>query len=139
MQNQVPIDESVLRLPSTPSGQADLLSNKCCNCGEYIFPKKMACPKCFSRDVEEAVLSREGEVYSSTIISLAPPLYVGPLPYAIGVVKSPEGVLIPTTFTECDLDEPLTVGTKVEMVTVKHKEDGEGNEVMIYKFRPKKV
>ncbi len=97
---RVPIEEGLFTLPSSPSEEPHLLGSRCKHCGELFFPEVAACAKCFGQDMEELILSRRGHVHSSTVVSLAPPLYEGPVPYSFGVVKVPEGVLVPTVFAE---------------------------------------
>lgn len=132
---QVPIDASIMKLSSFPHEEPHLLASRCRRCGEIYFPQKAACSNCFQIDMEEVALSSKGEVYSSTVITMAPPLYEGPVPYSIGVVKLPEGVLVPTVFMGCDLTEPLKIGSKVKVAWEKFEEDEEGNEVITYKFQ----
>jgi uncharacterized OB-fold protein len=88
--------------------------------------------------MKEIALSQRGKVYSSTVHrhSKRPTMYEGPVPYAYGYVELPEGLIIRTVFTDCGYDKPLSPDTPVELVLEKFEEDEEGNEVIVYRFRP---
>ena len=85
--------------------------------------------------MEEVLLSNRGEVFSSTAVFLPAVEYKGSLPYHVGQVKLPEGVIVPAMFTCFGDTEPLPIGTRVEMVVEKFKETEEGDEVMTYYFK----
>ena len=53
----------------------------------------------------------------------------------MGFVLLPEGLLVPTVISTDVLDS-LRIGMDMEMVLEKIKEDDEGNDVMVFKFRP---
>ena len=80
-------------------------------------------------------LSKKGKIYTYTIVHNATPGYTGPVPYAVGAIELPEGIVILSPLTQCDFDK-LEVGMFVELVLEKLHEDENGNDVMSYKFRP---
>lgn len=132
---KVPVDEALYIFPPDPD-QPSLLGSKCGACGLVMWPKQAACARCFSRDTTELPLSRRGTVWSSTVVRQAPGDYSGPVPYGVGVVELPEGVGVRTVFTGCNADEPLPVGTEVELVFEEIGE-GKGSEILIgHKFAP---
>ena len=133
---QVPIEQGLFTLPSSPNEEPHLIGSKCGSCGEVFFPKQVVCGNCSAEDMKEIVLSRRGKVFSSTVLRYQPPLHKGPMPISQGRVELPEGVIVPAPFTGCDTDETLPIGTEMEMVIEKLDEDEEGNEVMTYRFRP---
>ncbi|MFC2065673.1 Zn-ribbon domain-containing OB-fold protein [Chloroflexota bacterium] len=133
---QVPIENGLFTLPSSKSDEPNLIGSKCRNCGEVFFPRQVICSNCSGEDLYEIPLSRRGKVFSSTVLRYGPPLYKGPLPIPHGRVELAEGVIVPTPFTDCDVDETLKIGTEVEMVIEKFGEDEEGNEIITYKFKP---
>ncbi len=137
---QVPVDESLFKMPTSAKDPGHLIGSKCSNCGEVFFPKRKVCAKCSQESLEAIPLSRRGRVYTSTVVRRAPPppykLSGNFIHFGLGHVELPEGVLVPTVFTGCDTSEPLPIGTEVEMIVDKLEEDEEGNDVMIYKFRP---
>jgi len=138
---KTPVKDGLWTTPSAPGQKPQLIGSRCLDCGEIFFPPKEngICTNCQSNKREEIKLSREGKIYSFTVVTQQPPeYYKGPVPYAEGFVELPEGVRVESLFTECDFDE-LKAGTEVEMVIEKLHEDDDGNEVTTFKFRPKLI
>ncbi len=90
---------------------------------------------CFSEEMEEISLSKKGKIYSFTVVRHATPGFKGTVPYAVGAVELPEGIVILSPLTGSDFDK-LRVGMNVQLVFEKLYEDESGNEVVSYKFRP---
>ncbi len=124
-----------LELASAQGQKARLIGTKCRSCGEYFLGKKRLCGKCFKSDLEEVTLSQKGELYSYTIIHVAPPGWTGGVPYAIGSVELAEGMRVDSQIVGCDF-KSLKVGMKMELAIEKAKEDAGGNDVMVYRWRP---
>jgi uncharacterized OB-fold protein len=114
-----------------------LRGNKCPSCGEVYFPKEFLCLRCLNQDMEEITLSHTGTLYSFTVVRQQPPVYKGPVPYAIGIIELPEGIRVTSLLTDCDF-KTLEIGKKMELVVEKLHEDAEGQEVVCYKFRTAK-
>jgi uncharacterized OB-fold protein len=83
--------------------------------------------------MNEIKLSRRGKVWSFTTVMLAPPAYKGPVPFDLGYVEMPEGVIIYTRFLGA---EPGTfkIGQEVELDIDVMQKDEEGNEILGYCF-----
>lgn len=133
---RVAIDDRIMVLASSSSEKTHLVGGACPHCGEVVFPKRDSCPKCTKMGMTVIPLSTQGEVYASTVVHFKPPLYEGPIPYVVGEVLVPEGAVVQTAFIGCDMDKPLPIGTRVELVIEKIGEDEAGNELMVHKFRP---
>lgn len=131
---QISINEKLFKLPS-PEKEPRLMGVKCRSCGELFFPERTKCIKCFAEEMDEISLPQRGKVYSYTIVHHATPGYTGPLPYAVGAVELPGGIVVLSPLTQCRLDQ-LRIGMEVELVLEKLCEDQNGNEVISYKFRP---
>jgi len=132
---QVPMKEGFFNLPSSTKEQPSLLGTKCKKCGEVFFPSRRRCILCFAEEMEDVFLSKEGKIYSYTVIHNKTPGYEGPIPYAVAAVELPEGIVILSPLTQCDWHK-LHIGMEVELVLGKGYEDGEGNDVIAYKFKP---
>lgn len=115
-----------------------LLGSQCTNCREVIFPKKdnNFCPQCHTKGLTEIKLSGEGTINGFTVVNQQPAggFYKGPVPYAYGIVRLPEGVNIMTLFTACDW-EKMKIDQKAQLVIEKLYEE-EGQEVLTFKFSP---
>lgn len=75
-----------------------------------------------------------GEVYSYTTLQEPPEGYDTQAPYVLALVKLDEGPIVTAQIT--DLDGPISIGDRVEMVTRKLTTEGpKGMIVYGYKFR----
>ncbi len=112
---------------------ARLIGSKCPDCNQYAFPAQSYCPRC-SHEMERTALSQEGELYTYTIIRQGPPWWKDKVPYTVGRVKLPEGVIVKTQIKNDELS-PLQIGTKMQVEPhVMINEQGE--KVKIYRFCP---
>ena len=83
---------------------------------------------------EQFTFAGTGEVYSFTTLQEAPEGFDEQAPYMLALVKLDEGPMITAQIT--DVDEPVAIGDKVEMVTRKLTTEGaRGMIVYGYKFR----
>ena len=133
---QVPVQE---RLFTWGVGEPQLIGSRCTRCGEVTFPEQQICLNCCTQTMERLLLSRKGRLYSFTIQRhQPPPPYRGPdpfIPYGVGEVELPEGVIITSVLTEND-PEAFKIGVEMERVIERFVEDEEENEVVCYKFKP---
>lgn len=76
-----------------------------------------------------------GIVYSYTIVQDVPEGFEEQSPYILALVKLDEGAMVTAQLT--DVDNNVTIGDRVEMVTRKLSTEGkQGAIVYGYKFRP---
>lgn len=84
---------------------------------------------------ESFAFSGLGRIYSYTVIVDAPAGYEEQAPYIVALVELDEGVMVTAQVT--DIDAPVKIGDRVEMVTRKLTTEGkQGMIVYGYKFRP---
>jgi uncharacterized OB-fold protein len=141
-ENRVPIIKGWLNMDMD---DPHLIGNRCKSCGEYYFPKAWICrnPGCISKDLEEVFLSRRGKVWSYTLNCYPPPPPYVPMdkfvPYAIVVVDLPEEKLMVMgpLADGCEYED-LEIGMDMEMIFEALYRDDEGNEHIIWKWRPLK-
>ena len=113
-----------------------LVGEVCPHCEEKIFPPRDVCPNCAQEAKTPYVFSGKGEVFSYTTVYDPPEGYEANAPYTVALIKLEEGPLITAQLTDVD-NGKVEIGTPVEMVTRKLREDGErGMLVYGYKFRP---
>jgi len=127
-----------------PSEAPHLIGSRCASCGDYFFPKVRVCanPRCMSSDVEEVELSRQGTLYAYTINHYpAPPPFVpeDPFrPYATAVMALEKEKMLVQGLIVSDCDPgSLRVGMALEVVLERLSTDPDGNEVVVWKFRPR--
>lgn len=116
-----------------------LIGEVCPHCDTKIFPPRDICPSCGDEAKEPFTFSGKGEIYSSTVIYEAPSGYERNVPYQVALVKLAEGPMVTAQLTDLpDPTESVEIGTPVEMVTRKMKDDGDERGIIIYgyKFRP---
>ena len=125
---------------TTDGAEPHLLGTRCSDCGTYFFPpKKGFCgnPHCTGTDLEEVELSRRGRVWSSTVNRYAPPPpAISPdpfVPYGVAAVELDEERMV--VLGRFDGDEPLPLGTEVELIVDTLFED-EDNEYLVWKWQP---
>ncbi len=83
---------------------------------------------------ERFTFAGTGEVYSFTTLQDPPEGFEDQAPYTLALIKLDEGPLITAQLT--DLDGPIAIGDRVEMVTRKLTTEGpRGMIVYGYKFR----
>jgi uncharacterized OB-fold protein len=127
-----------LRLPEAPGEKAYLVGARCKSCGLRYLGQRMVCGKCLGRDLEEIRLSDEGELYVFSVVhQTAPGITV---PYIAAIVDLDDGVSVRCNMEGLDPNKPdkSWLGARVEMFTEKVRTDREGNDVIAFKFRPKK-
>jgi hypothetical protein len=113
-----------------------LQGTTCTRCGNRMFPPRIVCPECRSREMEPFNFSGRGRIYSHTTVYQAPEGFEAYVPYVAALVRLDEGPLVSAQLTDIDPEE-VTIDMPVEMVTRKLTEQGENGLVVYgYKFRP---
>ncbi len=83
---------------------------------------------------EQFTFAGTGEIYSFTTLQEAPAGFDELAPYVLALVKLDEGTIVTAQLT--DVDGPVAIGDRVEMVTRKLTTEGaRGMIVYGYKFR----
>lgn len=118
---------------SEQSEKGKLFGSRCNKCGDYSFPPRRICKKCFHEEVEKVAFSGKGVIHSAAVILNAPLRFQAP--YAVAYVDLEEGPRLFTQLTSCNPEE-IKVGTPVELVTGTLRHDEQGNEIVGYKFKP---
>ena len=111
-------------------GGARLIGSECGDCGHRLFPTAAVCPNCMSENMTRLPLSRDGRVYSFTVLRQAPPGFESPS--IIAYVDMPEGVRI-VTHLDMQPGEPHC-DMPVRLKPVAPKTDKLGRKVVQFKF-----
>ena len=86
-------------------------------------------------DAEHFQFTGTGEIYSFTTLGNPPTGFEDQSPYTLALIRLDEGPLLSAQLT--DLDQPPSIGDRVEMVTRRlYSEGASGMIVYGYKFRP---
>jgi uncharacterized OB-fold protein len=85
--------------------------------------------------MEETKLNSRGKIDTFSVLHVSAPDFEAP--YILAYVILPEGVRLLSLITGCEPSEDsLEIGSEVELVIEKIREDEQGNEVRGYKFQP---
>jgi uncharacterized OB-fold protein len=139
---RIPIQEGLF---TWPSDQPALIGSRCEACGEVTFPPQRSCPACCREQIENVELPRRGRLWTWTIQGFPPksPPYGKVVtretfvPYGVGYVELPGAVRVESRLTVND-PEKLAIGMEMELAVEPFTRDAEGNEVMMFCFRPTK-
>jgi hypothetical protein len=83
---------------------------------------------------EQFTFAGYGEVFSFTVVQDPPAGFEDQAPYMLALIKLDEGPIITAQLT--DIDGPVTIGDRVQMVTRKLTTEGpHGMIIYGYKFR----
>ena len=130
------IGKGFFHVPETPDDQPYLIGSKCRECGYACFPKKRVCVRCLRDDTMEQIrMGRKAVLDAFALMRVGPPDME--VPYMIGYVRTVEGALIFTPITGCETeDDALTIGEEMELVIDRIKQDGHGNSLIGWSYRP---
>ena len=109
----------------------------CPHCQARLFPPRDICPECGQEARYPHKFSGRGEIYSYTTVYDPPAGYEEYAPYTVALVKLEEGPLVTAQLTDLG-DQKVEIGTPVEMVTRRLRQDGDERGMIVYgyKFRP---
>jgi len=111
---QVPLRPGRFKIPEEPGRKPYLLASRCRSCGKHFFPTRVICLNCGKQELEDVPLRGRGKLYTYTI-------------------AMDEGCQVQTVVTEGW--DSLKIGMNMEVYFEKIREDTEGNEQIVYKFR----
>jgi hypothetical protein len=130
---RVPLRPGWFKVPQQPDAKPYLVASRCRKCGKYFFPTRFICLNCGQQTLEEVPLKGKGKVSTYTIVHQQLPGALVTPPYAIANILMEEGCQVQTVMTEGW--DHLDVDMGVDVYFEKIREDAEGNELIVYKFR----
>lgn len=131
----VPLREGMFRTPGRLDSPAGLLGDRCRNCGEAFFPRRVFCAACSSGDMEDVEFPSMGTIETFTIVRQQPPNSVMEPPYAIVRVRIDNGPSVQTVVPAEDV-RGVGIGGRAELLVRRLKEDEAGNTVVSFMARP---
>ena len=132
----LPLKPGLFVQPKSEDEKPYLLGSRCRACGYLSFPKKEVCIVCRKEaTMEDVRLGSQGKLETFAVMQVGPPGFK--VPYIIGYVRTREGALVFAPITGCEAkDDALWVGEEMELVIEKVKEDGKGNNLIGWKYKP---
>lgn len=109
--NSTPKPEPVVNPWARPFWEAAaehrLVYQHCASCGKNVFYPRLACPHCFSDDLEWQDSSGRGTVYTYTVVmNNAPSAFIADMPFVIAIVRlEEEGVQMLSNIVQCEPGE----------------------------------
>jgi uncharacterized OB-fold protein len=133
---RVPIEPGFFTIPAAPSEAPRLLGCMCRTCGECFYPRRIVCARCLAETLDEIEIGPRGTLYTYTYVHV--PLF-GSLRsqvegYGVGQVDLPEGPRVQAVLSGGPDDFHIGMPMELELEILKVTADGD--EVMIYRFRP---
>ena len=136
MAARIPIEDGYFTIPDDPGEPPRLLGSRCPACGEHFFPRRLVCARCLAEGCEDVLLGPRGHLWTWTYVWV--PLFakkdgsVGA--YGVGQVDLPEGPRVQAILLGGPDD--LRIGMEMELDLESLRTDGDGSEVVIFRFRP---
>jgi uncharacterized OB-fold protein len=132
---RIPIRERLLSNPLSPLEDVRLLGSKCKSCGEVGLGEVSSCQNCAGEDLEVIPLSRNGKLWTYTVIRNSPPGdFKGKVPMGEGLVELPEGIRVKSPLGG-DV-EKLEIGMDLKFTAYPLYENESGDEVIAFRFDP---
>jgi uncharacterized OB-fold protein len=117
----------------------NLEGTKCPVCGKIYFPRRSLCPACRRASIgkmQPFMVSREGEVYTFSIVHDAPECNNKMKPYVVAMVKNTDGIMLSAQLVDVE-PEDVKIGMKVRAVLRKLDADGKAGVIHYgFKFVP---
>jgi uncharacterized OB-fold protein len=133
---RVPIAEGFFTVPDDPADRPRLLGSRCQACSEVFFPRRHVCAKCLHEGCDDVELSPGGTIYTWTYVHV--PLFAKVdaqvSGYGVAQIDLPEGPRVQAILV--GEAEEFRIGLEVETDLEVLRTDKDGNEVVIYRFRP---
>ncbi len=98
---------------------------KCKKCGKVLFPPRLICPACKSREFENTQIGDKGKVEAFTIIRVPPSQFTDQSPYSVAIVNVGDDVKILCQVADCE-PEDLKIGLPVKIEFRKIQQEGHG-------------
>ncbi len=133
---RVPIAQGFFTVPDDPADRPRLLGSRCQACGEVFFPRRVVCARCLHEGCDDLELSSTGTIYTWTYVHV--PLFAKAdadvSGYGVGQIDLPEGPRVQAILVGGADD--FRIGMEVETDLEVLRQDKDGNDVVIYRFRP---
>jgi uncharacterized OB-fold protein len=133
---RVPIEPGYFTIPADPDESPRLLGSRCRACGEHFFPRRVVCARCLAQESEDVLLGPRGALYTWTWVHF--PLFGSKRAehggYAVGQIDLPEGPRVQSVLSGGP--DAFRIGMEMELELETLRESKEGEDVVIFRFRP---
>jgi uncharacterized OB-fold protein len=133
---RVAIEDGFFTVPDDPTEAPRLLGSRCQSCGEVFYPRRFVCAKCLHEGTDDLELGPRGTLYTWTYVHV--PLFAkkdGSVDaYGVGQIDLPEGPRVQAILVGGPDD--FAIGMELQLELEELGPDKEGNDVVIYRFKP---
>ena len=133
---RVAIEDGYFTIPEDPGEAPRLLGSRCPSCSEHFFPRRVVCARCLHEGCDDVLLGPVGRLHTWTYVHV--PLFAkkdrSVDAYGVGQVDLPEGPRIQAILVGGPDD--FEIGMELELDLEDLGPDRDGNDVVIYRFRP---
>jgi uncharacterized protein len=133
---RVPIEPGYFTIPDAPGEPPLLLGSRCQACGEHFHPRRAVCARCLHEGCDDVELGPTGTLWTWTYVHV--PLFAkkdGSVEaYGVGQVDLPEGPRVQAILVGGPDD--FEIGMELELDLEVLRTDPDGDDVVIYRFRP---
>jgi uncharacterized protein len=133
---RVAIEDGFFTIPDDPGEPPRLLGSRCPSCGEHFFPRRHVCAACLHEGCDDVMLGPTGTLYTWTYVHV--PLFAKKdakvEAYGVGQVDLPEGPRVQSILLG-DRDA-FRVGMELELDLETLGQNPDGDDVVIYRFKP---
>jgi uncharacterized OB-fold protein len=106
---------------------------KCKKCGKVLFPPRLACPACKSRDFENTRINDKGTIETYTIVRIPPSQFTDEAPYPVAIVNMGDNVRVLCQVADCEPGE-LKIGLPVRLEFRKIQQEGKSG-ILAYGYK----
>lgn len=108
-----------------------LMGVKCSDCNNLMFPPRIICTKCNSRELKWHELKGDGTLETYSILHVAPTFLKDNVPYVVGIIKLIEGPMITGRILNVDArkSENIEIGMNVKIEFLKES----GKTILAFK------
>jgi uncharacterized OB-fold protein len=132
----VAIEDGYFTIPDDPDERPRLLGSRCESCGEHFFPRRLVCARCLHVGCDDVELGPTGRLWTWTFVHV--PLFAkknGSVDaYGVGQVDLPEGPRVQAILVGGPND--FEIGMELELDLETLRTDTNGDDVVIFRFRP---
>ena len=133
---RVAIEDGYFTIPEDPGEPPRLLGSRCPACGEHFYPRRVVCAQCLHEGTGDVLLGPRGRLWTWTYVHV--PLFAkkdGSVDaYGVGQIDLPEGPRVQAILVGGPDD--FEIGMELELDLETLSTDRDGNDVVIYRFRP---
>ena len=133
---RVPIEPGYFSVPDDPDQAPRLLGSRCPACEEVFYPRRYVCARCLHEGCDDIELSTTGTLYTWTYVHV--PLFGkkdgSVSAYGVGQIDLPEGPRVQAILVGGPDDFSIGMTLEIDLETL--RQDRDGNDVVIYRFKP---